>query len=60
MRSQASERVTLPGNERVLTSVTEGITSKIVSLGEPPEFNVYLWPKEMVSSVILWLNGLSL
>ena len=44
----------------MLKSVTEGITSKIVSLGEPSEFRVYLWPKEMVSSVILWLNGLCL
>ena len=52
--------MTLPGNERVLKSVTEGIMSKIVSLGEPPEFKVFLWPKEMVSSVILWLHGLCL
>lgn len=44
--------MTLPGNERVVETVTEAVTSKIGSLGEWAVFKVVSMAEEVVSKIV--------
>ena len=48
----SSARETLPGNERVLETVAEGVMSKIGSLGEGAVFKVVSMGEEVVSKFV--------